>query len=133
MTLTLILVAVIIVVLIIASVRGGAKVDESTRRQLLLDEARRTYPNLKLVQAVDCLYVERIRRAKAAARSGKSFDEIVEIEEDIVLLTNERSLLLQKEIDEGSEFDVEPFKKRYFTDHITRTSEVQHARGQRHN
>lgn len=128
----IILLAIAVIVLIIRTVRGGARMDERTRRTLLLEEAHRRWPNLKAVQAVDLLYVDRIREIKRAAKAGRPFDAIVEMEEDVVMLMNERSRLLQEEVDEESSYDVAPFQKRYLTGSLTSTSEVHDVRNQRH-
>ncbi len=103
---SLIIICICLVVWGIRLVRSSHQDDASARRTELLDEAIQLSPHLDLAGAVDALYVQRIRAIKQALAEGNDTDDL---EDDMVILMNERLSLLGEQIDKECDFRVEQF------------------------
>jgi hypothetical protein len=86
----------LIIGFILLIVRSGHNQDNTIRVACLRDEARRIYPHIPLEKALDCLYIDRLRTILYAHKKGNFDTE--ELEEDLILLLNERNAIIMQSL-----------------------------------
>lgn len=97
--------AAFVILWIIGMVNGGHKFDEQMRAQQLMEQARRRWPGKPLVESLDLLWRENIRKLKRAAKQGKDTEDL---ERDYGILLTERQKLIELAIESDSGYEAMP-------------------------
>lgn len=92
------------IVILWCTLKVSAESDERMQRALLVEEAKKKYPNVMLSTALDRLYCETLREIKRNHTKGNYDTE--DLEERLILLFNERNYWLQHEIESESTYMV---------------------------
>lgn len=100
----ILLVSGLFIAIIWCSLKASAESDERMHRALLVEEAKRKYPNMMLSSALDRLYCETLREIKRNHKKGNY--DTQDLEDRLILLFNERNYWLQQEIESESTYMV---------------------------
>jgi len=117
-TIVLIATVLLMVLWFLAIVKMGHNSDFEMRRPLMCDMAQKKYPNKPLLEAIDALYVETLRKIKSAQLYDQ---DTLDIEDDLEALLHERNRLISEQVTAEHETEI---KKREYPLHRFTESQI---------